>query len=510
MSHKGHSVATLYQRLREGVASEQTEAARDILARLRERVGAQGEQSRVEGHSCSFELHHIRLRGASHVAGLALGAKMDVEQTVENFWNERGGAGRIGIILTANAELKEQARRCLHQERCIFLDDVEGRILLEEAHHPQDYFKEQLRAQIPIGRLIPYDITRPAEPNMFFGRRDLLKRVLHEETTSFAIAGPGRIGKSSFLHQFFRLCRSEGRRNRIFMIDCFPYSQLPSDELAQRFALDISANTEAYRVNGSSLLRFLRRETRDGDQPLDLLFDEVDKICEDSAFEVVGDAVKHGYCRVVLCGKGGLLRMMTHGTAQLAERLTLVQPEPLDVDSARRLLIEPLFDLGFKIPDAVWLAEAVFGLTQRRPHLIQACARQMIGNAMAEESTTIGQAQFDNVLRNFGAFATTLLPLDAMSDDETRLAALLLLRVGLGEVNVGRLQGVFNALDLEVTAVRALDICRDLWICNVLTWEKDTFAVTNRYLVDHAKRMDLGYEIERLRKGLKKSDTGTR
>src|SRR5205823_12806949 len=121
--------------------------------------------------------------------------------------------------------------------------------------------------------LIPFDVTHPASPNMFFGRRDLLERFRDEDTTSFAIAGPGRIGKSSLLHQFrYELQKvSDERLHRLTMIDCFSYGTLDGDQLAQRFALDISAKSEANRVNQRTFLRFLKRESSDGAEPLELL-----------------------------------------------------------------------------------------------------------------------------------------------------------------------------------------------------------------------------------------------
>ena len=48
--------------------------------------------------------------------------------------------------------------------------------------------------------------------------------------------------------------------------------------------------------------------------------------------------------------------MMSLHERPFAHRLELIQPEPLDAESARRLLLEPLFDLGFRVSVACRMA----------------------------------------------------------------------------------------------------------------------------------------------------------
>ena len=496
--------ADLCRRLAEGWTAEHADVPREVLARLRRRWHAtsDAEQTGASVFRATLELSEVRLLGAADLGCLALGRGAAVETEVKNFWQTHGGGGRGTLILAPTPALKEEAQRFVPQGRCVFLDGTELETLLIHAH-PLALLKEHLRRQIPLGRLLPYDIMHPAAPNMFYGRRDILDRFHHEEKTSFAIAGPGRIGKSSLLKQYqheVRKNKSDDRRHRLFLIDCFPYGDLDPDELARRIALDIAADSEANRVNANTLVRFLKRQSRDGLQPLELLLDEVDGVCHSEAMEGLGEAVRHGYCRVILCGKSKLFALMRRKDSQFARRLESIRPVPLDPVSAGRLLLEPLADLGLVPQDETALRQKVFALTARRPHLIQECANLLFQFTQADETSIITAEHLEHLSARFMELSHALLPLEDMQDDLTRLMALLWLREGGGPVTVGSFQHLAENHDLELSAGKALDICDDLWICNVLTWENGALTLASPHLVEFVRKMDFNSEIERLKK----------
>jgi hypothetical protein len=494
MNTKELSPADLCRRFAEGWTADRAEIPRELFGRLiagwhaapgREWIGRSAFRRVIEAS-------HVRLQGACEIGCLLLGGGADVAKEVAAYWDDLGGAGRIGLIFAATPALAQAARAVCPQERCAFFANGEiEEVLLH--HRPLDGLKEYLRANIPRGRLLPYDITHPVRPNMFFGRQDLVTRFINEETTSFAVAGPGRIGKSSLLRQYIHCLRKKGdeRVGRLKLIDCFAYSHLDPDGLARRIALDLSAESEANRVNMETLQRFLKRLSHDGRQPLELLFDEVDLVCRNHAFERLGEAVKEGYCRLILCGKGGLHKMMRSKDWILAARLELIQPEPLDPISAERLLMEPLADLGLKVEHPEAVRDGVFSLTRRLPNLIQACAKQMVEHALAEGSETLTLAHLRRVSEESGTVFYGVLPFEDLTDDLTRLITLLILRAGCGVVNVGRLLQLADRENVELNAEKALEICYELWICNVLTHERGVFTLANPTLVDFVQKLGL-------------------
>lgn len=504
MNYSQLTPADLCRRLADGWPADCPEIPREVFSRLRRRWRAtsEGEQAKASAFRARFELSELRLLGGADLGFLVLGRGADVEVEVRDFWRDHGGGGRGTLIAVPSAAQKEAVQQIVPEGRCVILDATEVEGLLTNGN-PLEVLKEHLRRQIPLPRLIPYDIMHPAAPNMFFGRREILDRFHNEEGTSFALAGPGRIGKSSLLKQYqfeLRRNREDERRHRLFFIDCLPYNELDPDDLAQRLALDISADSEANRVNTKTLLRFLRRHSHDGNRPLDLLLDEVDSVCSSDAMEGISEAVRCGFCRVILCGKGGLYAMMRRRDSQFARRLELIRPEPLDPDSAARLLLEPLAALGITPEDETALRQVVFTLTARRPHLIQECAKHLFQFAQADRTATITERHLERLSAHFAELSHALLPLEDMRNDLTRLLVLLWLREGGRLITVAYLQQLAKRHGLDLSAAEALEICDDLWICNVLTWENGHLTLASPHLVEFVRKMNFGLEIERLKR----------
>jgi len=495
----------LCRRLAEGWTTESPDAPRELLARLRARWqgSVESECPRASAYRAVLELNQLHLLGTSALGCLVLGEGANVEQEVTEFWQCHGGPGRLAVILAATTKIKEAAQKYVMPTGCLLLGDGELEDLLTHSQ-PIEVLKKHMRSQIPLRRLLPYDFMHPVAPNMFFGRRDILKRLHEEETKSFAIAGPGRIGKSSLLKQYhYELRRKprDDRRQHLFLIDCYPYARFDADQLAQRLALHVSADSEANRVNASTLTRFLKRRSRDGDRPLELLLDEVDSVCLNTAFDELAEAVRSNYCRVVLCGRNNLYRLMKNGSHQFDNRLELIRPEPLDPESAKQLLLKPLSDLGITLEDQVAFLECVFDLSARLPHLIQYCANRLFQFAEADGSTAVTERYLQRLREEFVAMSHSMLPLEDLEDDVARLMALLWLQEGGGTVTVGLFQGLAKKHSLTLGASKALDICDQLWICNVLTWEHGVLALASPHLVKFVRQMDFSNEISRL-KGL--------
>ena len=504
MSISQLTATDLCRQLRGGWAPEHTELPRELLRRLSARWQANLESQKSAGPSAyrvTMELTRVRLLGALDLGCLLLGPAASVERETAAFLREQGCVGRLALILAITPAVKEDVQRAAFSMPCVLLADGEIETLLSEPH-PLELLKQHLRRQISVRRLIPYDLIHPAPPNMFFGQSDLLERLSTEPTTSFAIAGPGRSGKSSLLQQYRYLQRRRPRHNagyQLPVIDCYDCRASTADEFALRVALEISADSEASRVNRSTFLRFLRRHSQQGRQPIELHLDEVDTVCANAAFHELGEAVHNNYCRLILCGKGNLHRMLRTGDTHFAHRLELIQLRPLDRESAERLLLEPLSDLGFTVPDQDVVCERVLAMASRRPHLIQALAKRIIHLALDDHSSAISPDHLRRAEEDFALLSSTMFPLDDMQDDLTRLVALLWLRAGGGNLTVASLQELAQESGFSLSASKALDICYDLWICNVSVFERGTFALANQHLVHFVRKMDFSREIARLK-----------
>ncbi|HMG73142.1 MAG TPA: hypothetical protein VK582_06530 [Pyrinomonadaceae bacterium] len=212
----------------------------------------------------------------------------------------------LPFILTLSEGCYRQAKQLLPNDRCLILNPDQIVQVLRNA--ARKLILEYLLQQIPKARLSPYNLLRPAEGGMFFGRRTEVARLINDEATSFAIAGPGRIGKTSLLQRYLvEMVRRRDPRSRYrFLINFFDCNDTYGDTVARFIAMHIASSATSHRMTAGGLLNFLNYQSKDA--PLDLLLDEVDLVCDSDAFKALGAAARLGYCRLVLSGRGVLLK----------------------------------------------------------------------------------------------------------------------------------------------------------------------------------------------------------
>lgn len=466
----------------------------------------QGEQGDVARNTVRFVTHlsEIHLRGMNEVPCLLIGG--DGSDGALDFWRKSAGPGRLPFILALSDKAYYQAEQIVTEQRGLLLSAAQIRQLVSSPD-PRGFLKSQIHKQIAKQRLIPYDFLKSAEGGMFFGRRNELNRLRHEDGTSFAIAGPGKVGKSSLIKQYrsVMLRERDARATLRFYVDFYDCRDTSPDGVARFFAMKIDPSKQSNRMTADGLLDFLRYQSfRSGGTSLDLLLDEVDEVCNGEAFKMLGEAAKLGHCRLVLCGKGALLRMMLDKDSPLRGRLELVQLEPLDEHSARRLILEPLADLGLEISDPELLINRVFRLTGRLPHLLQLYGKKLASLAIEEESDRITINHIETLKWDFGVAQIFTEPVRNLTDPEARLIALLLLQEGKGsseDISIQTVQKLAARESLEYDLNHLTEICNELVISNVLAWSNGRYRIANEALFDYAHNLGLleASEIEQAR-----------
>jgi len=441
------------------------------------------------------DLSGIRLYGMTEVRCLLVGGEGDATiQAVREFKQRTGDSGELPFVLATSQYAWEQARADLPTGAYLLIAPAE----LEElvgAPNPSDRLKELLRKQIPLRRLIPYNHLRSVEGGMFFGRRGELDKLCYESDVSFAVAGPGRIGKTSLVNHYHRRLLP-GLRNpqlhRTFHIDFYHCPRDPNS-VARFLAMKLDAGRRSNEITVNKLLDFIQYQRFQLGGPLNLLLDEVDNVCQSEAFSVLGEAAKRGHCRLILIGKGELLNMMLYSETQLKQRLQLLRLKPLDEAAARSLLLEPLTDLGFRIEDPDRLVDHVFRLTGRLPHLMQFFAKRLVELAIEEERNDISAAQVEMLKWDYDTAFFFLSPLDGkyLENPEARLIAFLLLKECPAEITTTKLRSLVRRWGLVLDEAGALRFCNELVIHNVLIWNRGGFRIANEALVDYAKSFGL-------------------
>ena len=299
------------------------------------------------------------------------GTAREATDSVTTFWRDAGSKAAIPFVFCLSEESLLAARKVLPEQHALVLSSSNIVDILT-SEDSRLVIKQHLRQQLARTRLNPYNFLRPAEGNMFFGRHGELGSLLRDRQSSFAIAGPSRIGKSSLLKRYVWELRRrhDPRRERIVLIDCYDCPDESSDSVARHIAVRMG-ETWGLRRAAHDLPQLLKSRSQSLNGPVELLLDEVDGVCFSQAFNYLAEAARNGHVRLVLCGRANLLNMMHRQDCHLAQRLKLLQPEPLRPDVAQRLMTLPLGDLGFRLVDQDQLVEHFLTMTGRLPGLLQ-------------------------------------------------------------------------------------------------------------------------------------------
>lgn len=507
------SSSSLLPRLEAGWRAEHPDAPRDLLAVLRTGLTANVVEQNAGKDLLRFtiELSNVRMHGAHSLPGVVLGGAGPWPETLlRDFWSAVKEPGRHGLVIASS----EAAIACASdgpRSRCAIISSSDLRNLIASPR-PIDALKTLLRAQIPLLRLVPFNTMLPAQEGMFFGRRSELNLLHYEEESSFAIAGPSKIGKSSLMQQYRRELRRNGdsRTHRLHEIDFLDYRGADDDALARFIAMRIHNCSRSDHMTLNDFPQFFYAQRAAAGGPLELLFDEVDEVCSTEAFTVLADAVRHKLVRMILGGKGQLLRTMNNPKHILAGRLNLIRPAPLEKEAARALLLEPLRDLGIEIAESDALTEQVFSLTARLPHLIQSCGKKLVEYAVEKQLSAITPAHLDEVRQDFLSMVYSTAALKDLQDDYARLIALLLLQVEPREINVSIVLDLAKREGVEIAPMQAKDILDDLVICNILLWDRERYVLASPGLAAYMRRMGiLRPELERVREALHRRDHAT-
>jgi hypothetical protein len=186
-----------------------------------------------------------------------------------------------------------------------------------------------------------------------------------------------------------------------------------------------------------------------------------------------------------------LLKAMLSPKSPLENRLELIRVEPLDEPSARKLILKPLTDLGFIINQRERILEQVLSLTGRLPNLIQYLGKELAVEAIKEKSETISPEHLQKVKDNFMTAEIFIESLIGLEDPKTRLVGLCLIGSDHQNFTIQSVQEVANKENLKLDVNMVHEICNNLVIHNVLSWNNGSYTIANEGLPFYARQ--IGY-----------------
>ncbi|OGW16669.1 MAG: hypothetical protein A3G93_00460 [Nitrospinae bacterium RIFCSPLOWO2_12_FULL_45_22] len=493
MTDREVSISALLNKLADGWSASHRSLLDEVILRWEKRFDTRVQVKDIDENICNFVtyLSKIRLRGMYRLPCLIVGGKTsDLTPAVKKFWEKVKCPGRIPFVLTLSDIAYQQALYVVPRSDCLLLPPDQVLSLLDSAD-PQDTLKAYLRQQIPIRRLNPYTILHSTDGNMFFGRSKELDRLRYEKDVSFAIAGPSRIGKTSLLKQYNREMIREGdsRVAHIREVDFHDCQDRTPNGVARFFAMEINPSNRSNRMTAEGLVNFLKYQRSEHGHRLELLLDEVDEVCQGGAFNCLGKAAKEGICRLILSGRGSLLKMALSSHSPIGHRLDLIRPEPLDTESAKKLILEPLMDLGFRVIGVDQIIHDVFHLTGRLPHLLQSYGNKLVDIALVEGTDTISIEHIDRLKWDFEFAQYLTSPLQDIVDPKGRLLALSLLKESHRDFDIPSIQKFAEGLGFNLDYQKTKEMCNDLVIHNILAWNQGLYRIATGALSYYAREM---------------------
>jgi hypothetical protein len=220
---------------------------------------------------------------------------------------------------------------------------------------PQDVLVALLARQLHITRISPYQtrggITRPAA---FFGREQLLARVLNREPGNYLLVGGRQLGKTSLMKAIERRFVDHPR------VHC-RYISLRDHRLTARLAAEVEGRADA---SIEQLMAELVR--RAGQRRLLLLIDETDLFLREEArtgyaqLSSLRSLSEEGHCHFMLAGFWDLYQATTLDYASPIRNFgEVISLGALEHDACIALATEPLQRLGIRFSDAALVEELV-------------------------------------------------------------------------------------------------------------------------------------------------------
>jgi len=446
--------------------------------------------------TCS--VNHVRLRGFSELHCLLIGGSCERLEWLQNWKLRLVSPGRQIVVLALSIDAFLRSEPLFSARTGLLLLRPKEIETILTSPPEVDCFTMLARKYLSPRRLNPFGILSSPDANMFVGRQNELDILYQSENTSYAIAGPGRIGKTSLIQHFRRRLRTDdpARYSRSVMVDFMNCHSVVPEAICQFLAIHINDGRRARELKPSQLDSFLHFAQKARQGRIELLLDEVDRVCESETFMYLAEAAKNKLCRLVLCGKEVLYENMHNPKSIVYERLRLLRLPALAEEEAQVLLLEPLCDLGFTISDPKRLTEEILKDTGRFPHLIQFYGGALVDLATSRRTDQITLELLEAIRDDFETSQVFAGPVLNLQDEVTEWVALALLHQQQTSFSEADIRHVIRREGMPLDEKEVSRICRKLYINNILVWDRENYHIANRALSRCTRK--LGYFTPRL------------
>lgn len=307
-----------------------------------------------------------------------------------------GSDARIAILLLfCDVNTLCQAKQVLTKTlRTVFARDVvvfnqDDLLNIVCAKEPSQMLRHLVLSQVSLTAVDPYIITGATPIHFFFGREPQLREIAeHITTTSYAIIGGRRIGKTSTI-SCLHLSRLPARGFRTIYQDCSNISTYES------FINNKIRNWQPGPPINAPITFGELFEMPPDDSPLVLLLDEADKLVPEDRkngwriFNTLRALINAKSVQVVLSGERTLREALKDPQGPLFNLANEMLLGPLDFHEVSELVVRPMKQLEIKIVDETSIVRHIYDFTSGHPNVVQRLCRRLINQLNAQERRRI-------------------------------------------------------------------------------------------------------------------------
>lgn len=262
----------------------------------------------------------------------------------------------------------------------IVLDGRTIRRLLMARDHARRLV-EIILSQVDLTVVSPYVTSGPVPANMFFGREAELKTIVRTvRDTNFAIVGGRKIGKTSILARVLQLLQ-DAPEYHPFYLDCQAFHSYDGffEAIDTMWRVALPARTpEGFRRMATELPAQYPART------IVMLFDEIDGLLAqdiaqgESLFRIFRALAHELPIRFVFCGEKILNASLRDADLALFNFCNQMTLSYLTREEARRVVIEPMQEMGIELEMDGDLANQIVTLAACHPNMVQYLCQKLI------------------------------------------------------------------------------------------------------------------------------------
>lgn len=345
------------------------------------------------------------------------------------------------------------------------------------AKHPERRLIDIILSQVDLTVVSPYVTSGPVPENMFFGRDNELKTITRKiKDASFALVGGRKIGKTSTLSKVYRML-AETMDHFPLYLDCQPVRDYGTFFEAVSAIWEVQL-PDPTPQNFRSMVVDLAREWRRG--TIVILLDEVDALLQydlqhqETLFRIFRALSQEARCRFVFCGERVLEAQLHAPDSPLFNFCDVIRLSHLDRKSARRIILEPMADMGIAFEDVDMTVMRVMDISSCHPNIVQYICQRLIQAINARGSRLIRLTDLTDVVES-GTFREFLL--EVVWGNATALERMIsLLMIPQPVTTLSQLDERIRQLGIQATRRQLEQAMRGLYLYSITTKEPQGYV----------------------------------